>query len=88
VLFVLICQLNPRIGNITHQVHDDLTIRVSLECSWVLESFSESDMVVDLSVDGKDDTSIVVDKRLSTSVWKSAKAWHGLARLEGVIVTG
>jgi hypothetical protein len=58
-------------------VHDDLTIRVSLESSWVLEAFSESDMVVDLSVDGEDDTSIIVNKRLSTSVYKSAK---GLAR--------
>jgi hypothetical protein len=58
-------------------VHDDLTIRVGLESSWVLEALSESDMVVDLSVDGENNTSIVVDKRLSTSVYKSAK---GLAR--------
>jgi hypothetical protein len=58
-------------------VHDDLTIRVGLESSWVLESLSEGDMVVDLSVDGENDTSIIVNKRLSTSVYKSAK---GLAR--------
>jgi UPF0288 family protein (methanogenesis marker protein 3) len=58
-------------------VHDDLTIRVGLESSWVLESLSESDMVVDLSIDGEDDTSIIVNKRLSTSIYESAK---GLAR--------
>jgi hypothetical protein len=61
----------------THQMHDDLTIRVGLESSWVLETLSESDVVVDLSVDGEDNTSIVIDKRLSTSVYESAK---GLAR--------
>ena len=58
-------------------MHDDLTIRVGLESSWVLESLSKSDMVVDLSVDGEDNTSIIVNKRLSTSVYESAK---GLAR--------
>jgi len=59
--------------NATHQVHNDLTIRVGFESSWVLETLSKSDMVVDLSVDGKDNTSIIVNKRLSTSVYESAK---------------
>jgi hypothetical protein len=76
-LYYLISPRLSRTLRFTHQVHDDLTIRVSLESSWVLEAFSESDMVVDLSVDGEDDTSIIVNKRLSTSVYKSAK---GLAR--------
>jgi hypothetical protein len=78
VLFVLFVSLPlTYLRRATHQVHDDLTIRVGLESSWVLESLSESDMVVDLSIDGEDDTSIIVNKRLSTSIYESAK---GLAR--------
>jgi hypothetical protein len=41
---------------------------MSLESCWLLEPLSESDMVVDLSVDGEYNTSIIVDQRLSTSV--------------------
>ena len=65
------CHSHP--SKATHQVHDDLTIRVGLESSWVLETLSESDMVVDLSVDGEDNTSIIVNEGLSTSVYESAK---------------
>jgi len=54
-------------------VHNDLTIRVGLESSWVLETLSESDVVVDLSVDGEDNASIIVNKGLSTSVYKISK---------------
>jgi hypothetical protein len=53
-------------------VHDDFTIRVGLESSRVLQALSESNVVVDLSVDGKNNTSVLVDKRLSTSVYPSA----------------
>jgi hypothetical protein len=41
---------------------------MGLKSSWLLETLSESDMVVDLSVDGEHDTSIIVDQGLSTSV--------------------
>ena len=53
---------------LAYQVHDDFTVGMSLEGSGVLETLPESDMVVDLSVDGEDDTSVFVDQRLSTSV--------------------
>ena len=55
-------------GALAYQVHDDFTIGMGLECSGVLETLPESDMVVDLSVDGEYNTSVVVDQRLSTSV--------------------
>jgi hypothetical protein len=55
-------------GLVAYQVHDDFTIGMSLESSWLLETLSESDMVVDLSVDGEYNTSIIVDQGLSTSV--------------------
>jgi hypothetical protein len=51
-----------------YQVHDDFTIGMGLESSWLLETLSESDMVVDLSVDGEYDASIIIDQGLSTSV--------------------
>jgi hypothetical protein len=57
----------------THQVHDDLTVRVGFESSRVLEALSESDMVVNLSVDGENNTSVIVYQRLSTSIYESAK---------------
>lgn len=41
---------------------------MGLESSGVLETLPESDMVVDLSVDGEYNTSVLVDQRLSTSV--------------------
>ena len=53
----------------TYQVHDDFAIRVRLEGSRVLEAFTEGDMVVNLSVDGKNNGLVIVDQRLSTSVY-------------------
>jgi hypothetical protein len=64
---------------------------MSLECSWVLETLPESDMVVDLSVDGEDDASIFVDEGLSTSVYMSAQSlgtdFFDSTRLKGVATT-
>jgi len=51
-------------------VHDDFTVRVRLEGSGVLEAFSESDVVVNLSVDSKNDGFVFVDQWLGTSVYR------------------
>ena len=59
-------------SSLTHQVHDDLAVRMRLELSGVLEPLSELDVVVDFTVDGEDDRLIVVDERLGTGVCLSA----------------
>jgi hypothetical protein len=45
----------------TYQVHNDFAIRVGLEFRWVLQAFPQGNMVVDLSVDGEDNSLILVD---------------------------
>lgn len=49
-------------------MHDDLAIRVSLEVSGVLERLAKSAVVVNLSVDGEDETFVIVGHGLSSGV--------------------
>lgn len=57
---------------ITYEVHDDFTVGVGLEYGiLVLETLSESDMVVDFTVNGKDETFVFVGKGLSTGVYEN-----------------
>lgn len=53
-------------------MHDDFTVGVSLEYGiLVFETLSESDMVVDFTVNGKDETFVFVGKGLSTGVYEN-----------------
>ena len=53
----------------TYEVHDDLTVGVSLEDGvLVFESLSKSEVVVDLSVNAERDGSVVADERLSSGI--------------------
>lgn len=50
-------------------MHDDFTVRVGLEHGiFVLETFSESDVVVNFTVNGEDKAFVFVGKGLSTGV--------------------
>lgn len=53
-------------------MHDDFTVGVGLEYGiLVLETLSESDMVVDFTVNGKDETFVFIGKGLSTGVYEN-----------------
>jgi hypothetical protein len=52
----------------TYQVHNDLTIRVSLECVLLLQLSAEMSMVIDFTIDAKDNAIVLIGKRLSTRI--------------------
>lgn len=53
-------------------MHDDFAVGVGLEYGiLVFETLSESDMVVDFTVNGKDETFVFVGKGLSTGVYEN-----------------
>lgn len=54
---------------LTHQVHDDLTVRVRLEVILPLKRLSQCDVVVDLTVDSEDNLAVFADERLGTGVY-------------------
>ena len=51
-----------------HEMHDDLTVRVSLELCGGFEGFAEGEVVVDFTVNGEDEGLVVVDEGLSSGV--------------------
>lgn len=52
----------------THQVKNDFTVRVRLELVVLLELAAEGQVVVDLAVDGEDDTVVGRGERLGARV--------------------
>lgn len=52
----------------TDQRYDHFAIRVSLEMIWLLETLSNHSVVVDFAIDGKCETSILVGKRLRSTL--------------------
>lgn len=53
----------------THKVEDDLTVRMRLEDDVGANFLSQRDVIVNFSVDGEDEGTIVVDQRLSAGVF-------------------
>jgi cupin superfamily acireductone dioxygenase involved in methionine salvage len=49
-------------------MHDDLAVRVRLEGRGVFQALSQSDVVVDFTVDGENDSLVLVDEGLGASV--------------------
>lgn len=54
------------------EVHDDFTVGMSLEVVFPSERFTESDVVVDFTIDGEDDFAVFADERLGAGVWEGA----------------
>lgn len=52
----------------THQMHDDLAVRVRLELGGLLERGAEGEVVVNLAVDAEGNLAVVRDERLGTGV--------------------
>lgn len=50
-------------------MHNDFTVRVSLENMLILQLCTKVSVVINLSVDAKDDALVVVGKRLGTTVY-------------------
>lgn len=59
-----------------YEWYDDLAVRMGLELVWGLQAGPELDVVVDLSIDGEDDLSIVTDERLCTGVCNAQSSKH------------
>lgn len=52
----------------TYERNDSLAIRVSLELVLALETIFQLQVVIDLSVDGKDDLPVIAYERLCASI--------------------
>lgn len=48
-------------GRVSYQGYYDFAVRVGFEVIWVLEMFAQHSMVIDLAVDSKGQSAIVVD---------------------------
>jgi hypothetical protein len=71
VLFVL---MSARIQQ-AYQVHDDFAVGMCLEDGGLGERLAKLEVVVDFTVDGEDKRFVLVDERLSSSVYCQPIRW-------------